>query len=168
MLKHNIIATFILAAAVLLQGKPLLAQTYNTPLPKVNDKDVQLLREDLRTKAKQLIAKNMQLTDAQAASFWPIYDQYAAEVRKINDTRFGLMKHYADIYPTMTQDQADSMLRLLSDADTAIINLRVEYLPKFEQALPGSTKAALFFQLDRRLDYLMNVQMASQLPAMKP
>jgi hypothetical protein len=168
MLKHDVIAIFVLAGAFLLQGKPLQAQTYNTPLPKVNDKDVQLLRQDLRAKAKQLITKNMQLTDEQAASFWPLYDQYAAEVSKINDTRFGLMKHYADIYPTMTQDQADGMLRLLSDADTAIINLRLEYLPKFEQALPGSTKAALFFQLDRRLDYLMNVQMASQLPAIKP
>ena len=78
------------------------------------------------------------------------------------------MKHYADIYQTMTPDQADALLRLLADADTAIINLRVQYLPKFEQALPGGTKAALYFQLDRRLDYLMNVQMASQLPAIKP
>jgi hypothetical protein len=26
----------------------------------------------------------------------------------------------------------------------------------------------LFFQLDRRLDYVINVQMASQLPAIKP
>ena len=168
MLKHRVFAIFILASACLLQSKPLLAQTYNTPLPKVNDKDVQLLRQDLRAKAKQLITKNMQLTDEQAASFWPLYGEYAAQVGKINDTRFGLMKHYADVYPTMTPDQADSMLRLLADADTAIINLRVEYLPKFEQALPGGTKAALFFQLDRRLDYLMNVQMASQLPMIKP
>jgi hypothetical protein len=168
MLKHNVVAIFVLMSALLLPATPVREQTYNTPLPKVNDKDVQLLREDLRSKAKQLVTKNMQLTDEQAASFWPLYDQYAAEVRKINDTRFGLMKHYADIYPTMTQDQADKVLRLLSDADMAIINLRVEYLSRFEQALPGGTKAALFFQLDRRLDYLMNVQMASQLPAIKP
>ncbi len=168
MLKHRVVVVFVLAGAFLLQARPALAQTYNTPLPKVNDKDVQLLRQDLRAKAKQLITKNMQLTDEQAAAFWPVYGEYAAEVSKINDTRFGLMKHYADIYQTMTQDQADAMLRLLSDADTAIINLRVQYLPKFEQALPGGTKAALFFQLDRRLDYLMNVQMASQLPAIKP
>ncbi|MGB7555669.1 MAG: hypothetical protein WBM04_14950 [Candidatus Korobacteraceae bacterium] len=168
MLKKSVVAVFIALSAFLLQPKPLTAQTYNTPLPKVNDKDVQLLRQDLRAKSKQIITKNMQLTDEQAASFWPVYDQYAAEVGKINDKRFGLMKQYAEIYPTMTPEQADGLLRSLADEDTAIINLRVEYLPKFEQALPGSTKAALFFQLDRRLDYLMNVQMASQLPAIKP
>ena len=83
MLKHRVLAVFVLASAFFPQARPALAQTYNTPLPKVNDKDVQLLRQDLRAKAKQLITKNMQLTDEQAASFWPLYDQYAAESARL-------------------------------------------------------------------------------------
>jgi hypothetical protein len=78
-----------------------------------------------------------------------------------------MIKQYAAIYQTMNADQADSMIRLLAEADQTIISLRLQYLPKFEQVLPG-TKAALFFQLDRRLDSLMNVQMATQLPLIKP
>jgi hypothetical protein len=109
----------------------------------------------------------MQLTDTEAAGFWPLYDQYTAEVRKVNDTRFGLIKQYAKVYKTMTADEADSMFKSLCDADQTIISLRVQYLPRFEQVLPG-TKAALFMQLDRRLDSLFNVQIASQLPAIKP
>jgi len=167
MLNRSLAAALVLAGAFLLQSSPLPAQTYSTPLPTVNDKDVALLRQDLRAKAKQLITKNMQLTDSEAAAFWPLYDQYAAEVRKVNDTRFGLMKDYAQLYQTMTADQADSLIRLLAEADQTIISLRMQYLPKFEQALPG-TKAALFMQLDRRLDSLMNVQMATQLPLIKP
>jgi hypothetical protein len=168
MLKNSVVAIFVLlSASLLLQNNLLLAQTYNTPLPTVNGKDVQLLRQDLRGKAKQLITKNMLLTGAEAAGFWPLYDQYAAEISKINDTRFGLIKQYAAIYLTMNADQADSMIRLLAEADQTIISLRVQYLPKFEQVLPG-TKAALFFQLDRRLDSLINVQMATQLPLIKP
>ena len=167
MLNRSLAAALVLAGAFLLQSSPLPAQTYSTPLPTVNDKDVALLRQDLRAKAKQLITKNMQLTDSEAAAFWPLYDQYAAEVRKVNDTRFGLMKEYAQLYQTMTADQADSLIRLLAEADQTIISLRMQYLPKFEQALPG-TKAALFMQLDRRLDSLTNVQMATQLPLIKP
>jgi len=167
MLNKSLAAALVLAGAFLLQGSPLPAQTYSTPLPTVNDKDVALLRQDLRAKAKQLITKNMQLSDSEAAAFWPLYDQYAAEVRKVNDTRFGLMKQYAQIYTTMTADQADSMIKLLAEADQTIISLRMQYLPKFEQVLPGA-KAALFMQLDRRLDSLMNVQMATQLPLIKP
>lgn len=145
----------------------LAAQTYSTPLPTVNDKDVALLRQNLQAESKKIIAKNMQLTDSEAAAFWPLYNDYAAEVRKVNDTRFALVKQYAQIYKTMTPEQADSLTKLLADADQTIIGLRLQYLPKFEQALPG-TKAALFMQLDRRLDSLFNVQIASQLPAIKP
>ena len=167
MLKKHAFVILVFAGSFLLSHKFLSAQTYSMPLPTVNDKDVALLRQDLRAKAKQLITKNMQFTDSEAAAFWPLYDQYAAEVRKVNDTRFGLMKDYAQLYQTMTADQADSLIRLLAEADQTIISLRMQYLPKFEQALPG-TKAALFMQLDRRLDGLMNVQMATQLPLLKP
>jgi len=167
MLNRFVAATLLVAAASLLPTGFMSAQTYSTPLPTVNDKDVALLRQDLQAKAKQLITKNMQLTDSEAAAFWPLYDQYAAEVRKVNDTRFGLIKHYAQVYKTMTAVEADSMVKLLADADQTIISLRMQYLPRFEQVLPG-TKAALFMQLDRRLDNLGNVQLASQLPAIKP
>jgi len=167
MLCRSLAVFLLLGGALVSAGSPLVAQTYSTPLPTVNDKDVALLRKNLQAEAKQLITKNMQLTDAEAAAFWPLYDQYAAEVRKVNDTRFGLVKQYAKVYKTMTPDEADSMFKLLCDADQTIISLRVQYLPQFEQVLPG-TKAALFMQLDRRLDSLFNVQVASQLPAIKP
>lgn len=156
-----------LLATSLLAGSLAAAQTYSTPLPTVNDKDVALLRQNLQAESKKIIEKNMQLSDAEAAAFWPLYNEYAAEVRKVNDTRFGLVKDYARIYKTMTAEEADKITRLLAQADEEIINLRLQYLPKFEQALPG-TKAALFMQLDRRLDSLFNVQIASQLPAIKP
>src|SRR5208283_57621 len=167
MMLNKPFAALVLTVALFSEGGPLPAQTYSTPLPTVNDKDVALLRQDLRAKAKQIITKNMHLTDSEAAAFWPLYEQYAAEIRKVNDTRFGLMKQYAQVYTTMTADQADSMIKLLAEADQTIISLRMQYLPRFQQALPG-TKAALFMQLDRRLDAMMNVQMATQLPLIKP
>lgn len=156
----------LLFGLLLMVAGSVAAQTYSTPLPTVNDKDVALLRQNLQAEAKQLITKNMQLSDSEAAAFWPLYNEYVAEVRKVNDTRFALVKQYAKIYKTMTGEEADQLTRLLAEADQTIISLRMQYLPKFQQALPG-TKAALFMQLDRRLDNLFNVQIASQLPAIK-
>jgi hypothetical protein len=146
MLNRFLAAALIVAVAFLSLTQSVSAQTYSTPLPSVNDKDVALLRKNLKAEAKQLITKNMQLTDSEATGFWPLYDQYTAEVRKVNDTRFGLIKQYAKGYQTMTADEADSMVRLLADADQTIISLRMPYLPKFQQVLPG-TKAARFMQL---------------------
>ena len=166
-MRNNLRLQLGLILLLLLPAEILSAQTYSTPLPTVNDKDIALLRQNLQAESKKIITKNMDLSDSEAAGFWPLYNQYAAEVRKVNDTRFGLVKDYARIYKTMTPQEADNITRLLAEADQTIISLRVEYLPKFEQVLPG-TKAALFMQLDRRLDSLFNVQIASQLPAIKP
>jgi hypothetical protein len=141
----------LLLAVSVLGGGFLAAQTYRTPLPTVSDKDVALLRQNLQAESKKIVEKNMQLNDAEAASFWPLYNEYTAETRKVNDTRFGLVKDHARIYKTMTAGEADNMTRLLAPADEEIINLRLQYLPKFGQVPPG-TKAALFMQLDRRLD----------------
>lgn len=159
--------TVLVLLALVTPGALLSGQTYSTPLPTVNDKDVALLRQNLQAESKKLITKNMQLSDSEGAAFWPLYNQYAAEVRKVNDTRFALIKHYAEVYKTMSADEADSMVKLLAESDQTIISLRLQYLPRFQEVLPG-TKAALFMQLDRRLDSLFNVQIASQLPAIKP
>lgn len=166
-MRNNLRIGISLILLAILPAAMLSAQTYSTPLPTVSDKDIALLRQNLQAEAKKIITKNMDLSDSEAAGFWPLYNQYAAEVRKVNDTRFGLVKDYARIYKTMTPQEADNLTRLLAQADQTIISLRLEYLPKFEQVLPG-TKAALFMQLDRRLDSLFNVQIASQLPAIKP
>jgi hypothetical protein len=75
-----------------------------------NDQDIQLLRKDLRSRRKQLIAANLSLTAAEATKFWPIYDQYQAEYAKISDAKLGLIKEYAESWGTLTDASADLSL----------------------------------------------------------
>ncbi|PYT87550.1 MAG: hypothetical protein DMG41_14555, partial [Acidobacteria bacterium] len=42
------------------------------------DQNIELLRKDIRSGKKQLLAANLKLTDDQATKFWPVYDQYTA------------------------------------------------------------------------------------------
>ncbi|HKD50072.1 MAG TPA: hypothetical protein VKB90_04695 [Candidatus Acidoferrum sp.] len=102
----------------------------------ISSQDVDLLRKDLRSRKKQLIAENLKLTDAEATKFWPIYDQYTAELVKINDKKFGLIQEYADHWGTMTDEQAASYLRQWLDVDVAIMQLRQKYVPIVSQVLP--------------------------------
>ena len=62
--------------------------------PKPDD-FIELLRKDVRSQKKQIIAENMELSDAEAEKFWPVYDQYAAELSKIYDTKLALLNDYA-------------------------------------------------------------------------
>lgn len=127
------------------------------------DKYVNLLRKDLRSEKKQLIAANMNLTEAEALKFWPVYDQYAAEVSKLNDTRIALVKEYADNYEKLTDAQAKSLNKRSIDLDEAATRLRQKYVPLVAKVLQGK-KSALFFQIDKRLSLLIDLQLASEIP----
>src|ERR1700746_3508568 len=62
----------------------------------ISDQDLALLRKDLRSQKKQVIAQNLTLSDAEATKFWPVYDQYVAELTKINDKKYATIQAYAD------------------------------------------------------------------------
>lgn len=129
----------------------------------VFDHQVSLLRKDLRSIKKQLIAANLTLTEEEATKFWPLYEQYSADLGKINDTRAAIIKQYAEEYGTETDDQANALMRRWLEADISVAQLRRKYLPNFQKLLPGK-KAATFFQLDRRISMMVDLQLTLQLP----
>jgi outer membrane murein-binding lipoprotein Lpp len=129
----------------------------------ISSQDLDLLRKDLRSQKKQLSAANLKLTDAEATKFWPVYDQYTAEVVKINDTKYALIQDYADHWGTMTDDQALMFLRQWLDTDIATTQLRQKYVPIVHQVL-NARSTATFFQLDRRISMMIDLQPASQIP----
>ncbi len=127
------------------------------------DQDVDLLRKDVRSQKKQIIAANLKLTDAEAEKFWPVYDQYTAELVKINDAKYAAIKEYAQNYDTLTDDQATALTKKIIAVDESAAQLRQKYVPLVSKVLPGK-KTALFFQLDRRLVMLIDIQLATQIP----
>jgi hypothetical protein len=129
----------------------------------MTDQDIQLLRQDIRSKKKQLIAANLTLTADEATKFWPVYDEYTTELVKINDTKYAAIKEYAEKWGTMTNDQALALINKSLGVDESVSKLRIKYVPIFQKVIPG-TKVATFFQLDRRLQMLIDAQLASQLP----
>ena len=122
-----------------------------------------LLLKDIRSIKKQVIAANLTLTDSEATKFWPVYEQYSADFGKINEARTITIKEYSDGYGTLTDDQADSLIRRWLDTDISAAQLRQKYVPIMRKVLSGK-KAATFFQLDRRISMMIDVQLTSQLP----
>lgn len=132
-----------------------------------SDQDIELLRKDIRSQKRQMVAANMKLTDKEAEQFWPIYDQYTAELVKINDKKYAAIKQFAENYDTLTDDQAESLTKPPIEVDGSVAQLRLKYIPIFRKVLSGK-KTALFFQIDRRLVMLIDLQLASRLPLVEP
>jgi hypothetical protein len=171
-LKPKLFAAFVLAGACIVSAPKSRAQATAQPAsaqaPTANqqqeiDKDVKLLREDIRAKKKKLIAANLTLTADQATKFWPVYDQYTADLVQINNQKYAVIKDYANNWGTMTDDQALSLLKRSLEVDAQVNQLRTRYVPIFNKVVPGKTTAT-FFQLDRRIQAMIDLQLASQLP----
>jgi hypothetical protein len=168
------IVVVMLVSVLVLTSRSLFSQTSSPQAAPSSqesqsqiDRDVDLLRKDLRSQKKQMIAANMTLTDTEAQQFWPVYDEYTAELVKINNQKYALLKEFAQNYNTLTDNQAESLSRQALEVDATVAQLRLKYIPIFGKVLSGK-KTALFFQLDRRLVMLIDLQLSSEIPLVQP
>ena len=158
----KVIFSCVALAVALGAGSVGFAQTETSTGVSV-ETDLVLLRKNLREEKKQLIALNVPLTPDEATKFWPVYDDYALAMAKVNDEFYKVIKDYAANQKTLTDAQAIDMVKRWSDAQIQQVQTRQKYIPAFEKVIPGK-KAALFFQVDRRLYALMDLQTAAQVP----
>jgi hypothetical protein len=131
--------------------------------PTVTDEDIALLRKDVRAMKMQVIGQNMSLSEAEAQKFWPIYKHYADDLHDVHNEKYALFKQYAETWATMTDAEALIYVRRSLEVDAQAQALRLKYVPVVNQILPGK-KAASFFQLERRLCLMVDLQLYSQIP----
>jgi len=124
---------------------------------------IELARADMRSQRIEIITATMQLSDKEAAAFWPIYRKYEYERSVVDDGRGAVIKEYAQRYSTLTDADAKSMTDRMLDYDSRDIVLKKKYLKEFSRALPATT-VAKFFQLDHRVDLVMGMQVEASIP----
>jgi len=163
-----LIALLACNAVMFAQAAQPAAQTAPSAQPNnVRDQDVEMLRANLRQQRKEIMAQNMVLTPDEATKFWPVFDQYRKEAIKPNDLRWEVIKAYADNYDTMTDAQAQDYMKRANDVDVQLLALRIRYVPIFEKVI-SAKKTALWYQIDRRIDLLINLQLSAVIPMVNP
>jgi hypothetical protein len=171
MLKRTLVlaclALFVFAGGMLVSAQASQSTASGDTAKAATDLDIQMVRQDIRDHRKQIMAANLVLTPDEATKFWPIYDQYINDTIKINDTRWDLMKDYATNYDKMTDDLAKDYMKRSAQVDQQLIQLRERYVPIFSKVVPAK-KTALWYQIDRRLDLAINLQLAMMVPAVDP
>ena len=127
------------------------------------DSTIQLVRANMQAERTTLITTGMNFSDKDGAAFWPIYRQYEYERSKLDDRRVAVIKAYTQKFPTLTDAEAKSMAEQMLDCDSRLAALKVKYFKKFNKALSPLT-VTKFFQFDRRIDLMMDMQVESSLP----
>jgi uncharacterized membrane protein len=130
--------------------------------------DIEITRSDIQADRKAIVAVNMGLTEAEGTAFWPVYNAYRAEITKAGDRVVKVITDYAAAYTkdTMTDAQASLMVKewLAARSDKAKMNS--SYQKKFEKVL-SPKKVARFYQIENRLDLIVEMAAAEEIPLVK-
>ena len=161
------IYTAVLVALVLsVLCLPAAAQPKTAPAEISLDSYMALVRSDLRTEKRTIVTATMEFTAAESTAFWPIYDKYERDQMKQGDEELALIKSFAEKNPTLTDAQAKDLSMQVFALQKSRVALKEKYFKVFEKAI-GAKKTARFFQVDNRLNLLMAIQIASEIPLVK-
>ena len=124
---------------------------------------LELMRQDIKTQKVAVVTEAMQLSDAQAEAFWPVYRDYHHDRSKVIDRQVALIEDYAAHYGELTDEKAKQLMKDWMSIQSDKLKLKKRYLRKFQQVLPA-TKVVRYYQAENRLDGLVDVELAKQIP----
>ena len=105
----------ITSGLLLLAGAGFAADTTAT---------IEVMRSLAETERKAIVADNMVLTSEEAEKFWPIYNEYREETRKVGDQRVKVIRDLAAEFETLDDARAEELLRETLDFQADRIKLR--------------------------------------------
>lgn len=156
------IALFLMLVFALSISVPAIATEQPT------DSDMQILLEKIKADKKLLVAANMNLSDPEAKKFWPVYDAYQVELKKLNKRVAALIESYADDYNnnSVTDAKAKKMISEMVSIAEAEAAMKKSFVPKLYKALPA-IKAARYLQIENKIRAALQYELASAVPLVK-
>lgn len=127
---------------------------------------MELLRSDVVKEKTNIMGQVMQFDTDEAAKFWPIYNEYDAELKRTGEQKLAMIQKFADNYENMTDSVADECVRIALQVDQQRHDLKVKYYGRVKDAL-GAITAARFLQVENQLLMLIDLQIASSLPVVR-
>lgn len=130
--------------------------------------DMEILRQKLQADKKLVVATAMQLTEAEAKGFWPVYDAFQADLGKINTQLGQVIKAYAAAYraDTLTNEKAQELIGDVLKIEQAEVDLKKAYVPKLG-AVVSQIKVARYLQIESKIRALIKYELAGEIPLAK-
>ena len=149
----------IVAAVVwLVSGAAAVAQE--------QDPTMEVLREKVRADKKLVVALALDLSDAEAKAFWPVYGAYQSDMIVHYDRIAKLLTDYVAAYKKMNDETATQLLGEFLTLQTDHAALLNRYVPRFQRVLPPR-KVARFYQIENKIRAILDYQLAQDIPLVK-
>lgn len=158
----------ILAVTALIFGMmPMPSASAQGSYEKLKE-EIELTAAIINLERKEIINQNMKLSGDEERRFWSLYNEYRLTMNEVGKRKIKLITDYADRVNTGSLSDAEA-LRLLKEfisIERAKLTRREEYISKFQKVLPLK-KVALFFQIENKIDALLNFDLAKAIPLVK-
>ena len=148
-----------LAVALCVTALPVLAQAQDAGLAT----DEQILLKQVMTDRKAVYANNLKLTDDESKKFWPVYDAYEAEVKKVNDRFLANLNRFVENYDTLSESDAAEVLKEKMAIEKEREALKQEYTRKVAKVLPPK-KALRYAQIETRVETIVRSNVYTLIP----
>jgi hypothetical protein len=156
--------TGLCGMAAFAQMEEATTQTEVTVVAKpLTQSDINLLRQNVQANKEKIITSTMKFNEAEAKAFWPVYREYANAQKQMGEKRYQIIKEYAENYDDMTNAIAAELSQRMFNLDKATYENREAFWPRFEKAI-GAKQAAKFYQVDRRLTMMVDLQLSADVP----
>jgi hypothetical protein len=128
--------------------------------------DSKIVLEKVRADKKLFVSENMQLTEAEAKGFWPIYDKYQDELFLLRSRQVKLIMSYKENYQKMTNETAKKLMDEYMAIEAVGLKLRQSFLPQFRKVLP-EVKVVRYYQIENKIQAILYFDLAGKIPLMK-
>ncbi|HEY1267232.1 MAG TPA: hypothetical protein VGH16_08250 [Candidatus Binatia bacterium] len=161
---NNAYAIIIALILVVTTGRMSFAQNKPAPADKPAS-NLGIVHDKLKADKKLIVAKYMELTESEAAKFWPVYEEYQADLQKSNERLRALLQSYAADYnnKSLTDEKAKKLMDDWIALERDEGNRRSAFAPKVLKAVPPK-KAARYLQIENEYRTMVRYEMAAYVP----
>lgn len=130
--------------------------------------EVQKALADSEAARKEVVERNMHLSEKQAQIFWPLYFDYRSRAGDLERSGLKALVRFAELQSLdqLRDEDASQLLEEVLERDNLRTALRRSYLLKLRKALDARV-AMRFLQLDAQLEHEVRGATLSQLPLLQ-
>lgn len=124
---------------------------------------IEMLKHDVDQARTEVMTSVMGFSADEKAVFWPVYNEYRKKSDELAKKDLALMKEYAAAYWSLTNDQAQDMASRYFDLEIKRKELLSELYQNLAEVMTP-VQALKACQLENRLDLVLDMQIANELP----
>ena len=146
----------------------MLALLLATPVAggEAEEATLDILVGTLQANRKAMVAVNLNLEDAEAKAFWPVYDRYDAERAQVRDRLVAIIEDYSANFGALGGEKATQLVEDYLAVERDRLGVRQRYLEKFSAALPPR-QVLRFYQIENKIDAVLRYKLSESIPVIE-